>query len=165
MGRPVPCVGLGTLDALEIIPEGEQEPRMLRFRGEWLAWDPTKRRFLIGKPGAVRKAALPKQILTMHRRFHESAPQSVRVAKAPDPVGKLRQVALVKALTYRVPRSVRSPGKNPYTWHHAFGDTGHKGGDTYPRRVMPALMMDTKGNIFIHRRPGNIFRVDTWLRG
>jgi hypothetical protein len=32
-------------------------------------------------------------------------------------------------------------------------------------RVMPALMMDARGHIFIHRRPGNIFRVDTWLRG
>lgn len=84
---------------------------------------------------------------------------------APSPTGVLAKVGLVKSLTYEVPTRIRSPEKNRYRWHHAFGDTGHKGGDTYPERVMPALLRDARGNLFIKRRPGNIFTVDTWLRG
>jgi len=30
---------------------------------------------------------------------------------------------------------------------------------------MPALVRDSRGNLFIKRRKGNIFTVDTWLRG
>ena len=71
----------------------------------------------------------------------------------------------MKALVYTVPRKINSPEKNPYQWHHAFGDTGHKGGDHYPERVMPALMKDQKGNLFFKRRPGNIYKVDQWIRG
>jgi hypothetical protein len=68
-------------------------------------------------------------------------------------------------LVYEVPQTVRSPGKNPYQWHHAFGDTGHKGGKAYSTAVMPWLARDSKGNLFFVRRQGNIFNVDSWLRG
>ena len=37
--------------------------------------------------------------------------------------------------------------------------------DAYTPKVMPALCQDSKGNLFIKRRKGNIFTVDTWLRG
>lgn len=83
----------------------------------------------------------------------------------PDRGPTVKNVGLLKSLVYYVPSKIRSPGKNKYLWHHAFGDTGHKGGDSYPIKVMPMLQRDSAGNLFIKRRPGNIFRVDNWLRG
>lgn len=157
-------VGLGTLESLEVLSGGRV--RKMGMRGRWLGWDTGKRRFAICR--VVSSAAgrrLGASTVKAHRRFHNEAPTSAVVADVPDPVGRLTQVGLVKALTYVVPRRINSPEKNPYRWHHAFGDTGHKGGNAYPERVMPALMRDARGNLFIKRRPGNIFRVDTWLRG
>jgi hypothetical protein len=157
-------VGLGTLESLEVLSGGRV--RKLGMRGRWLGWDTGNRRFAICR--VVSNAGgrkLPTSVVKAHRRFHSEAPKTAVVADVPDPIGRLQQVGLVKALTYIVPRRINSPEKNPYRWHHAFGDTGHKGGNSYPERVMPALMRDARGNLFIKRRPGNIFRVDTWLRG
>lgn len=161
-------VGLGTLESLEVLDPRTGRTRTQRFGGgrKWLGWDTGKRRFAICR--VVREAGaaqLGAAVEKAHRRFHTEAPRAAVVADVPTPSGRLTQIGLVRALTYIVPRRVLSPEKNPYRWHHAFGDTGHKGGASYPQRVMPALMRDAKGNLFIKRRPGNIFTVDTWLRG
>ncbi len=158
-------VGLGTLESLEVIQPGSTRVDVLRARNCWLGWDPTHRRFAFCRVVGKTTKTLSPRVRKAHRRFHTEAPSSTVVADVPAPAGRLRQVGLVKALTYIVPRRVNSPEKNPYRWHHAFGDTGHKGRGDYPERVMPALMRDAKGELFIKRRPGNIFNIDTWVRG
>ncbi len=133
-------------------------------KNRWLAWD--GRNLHICTVKGTTKASLPSAITAKHRKFHGQDPKGQPfVGDCPTPVGRCTQVGLVKALVYTVPRKINSPEKNPYQWHHAFGDTGHEGGDSYPERVMPALMKDQKGNLFFKRRPGNIYKVDQWIRG
>jgi hypothetical protein len=159
-------LGIGRLLRLEIFDPKTGRTRSQRFNGKWLVWQPKGRRFGIGS--IVRQNAggkLPAVVAKAHRRFHSTAAQSTSLVDIPEPRGQLKQIGLVRALVYDVPRSLRSPEKNSYQWHHAFGDTGHKGGDHYSPRVMPALVRDSAGNLFIKRRPGNIFTVDSWLRG
>lgn len=173
-------LGVGRLLSLEVLDPKTGRTKTIRPSKRWLAWMPKKRAYCIvrvlGKPTGLGNFALVgtgqrtvaealKLITPAHARFHQAKPKTVVRVDVPTPKGKLQQVGLVKALVYDVPRTVRSPEKNPHHWHHAFGDTGHKGGDHYPLKVLPALMKDRAGNLFIRRRPGNIFTVDTWLRG
>lgn len=157
-------LGIGTLRELEVkLPNGST--KRILFGREWLAWDQRRKMFHICTPERRYHEALPANVQTAHRRFHRAKTSAALLADVPQPSGQLRYVGLVRALVYQVPQYVRSPGKNKYQWHHAFGDTGHAGGDSYPDRLMPALMVDQRDHFFIRRRPGNIFTVDTWLRG
>lgn len=133
-------------------------------KGKWLAWD--GKQFQICNVKGQVNAELPPNIVQRHKKFHAANPQGKPfLASMPDRGPTVKNVGLLKSLVYYVPSKIRSPGKNKYLWHHAFGDTGHKGGDSYPTSVMPMLQSDSAGNLFIKRRPGNIFRVDNWLRG
>lgn len=165
MAGPHALLGIGTLSELEVFNPATKRSTTMRLRNRWLAWDTKRRAFHICVPKSRKANPLPAGVLKAHRKFHSAASGAALMADVPNPIGTLKQVGLLKALVYHVPSQVRSPEKNTYAWHHAFGDTGHKGGATYPERVMPALMRDSKGNLFIKRRKGNIFRVDTWLRG
>lgn len=158
-------LGIGLLTSLEILDPKTGRTTTRIVRGKWLAWDTGRRAFHICTVKGRAGQGLPAGVAKAHRRFHAANPRATVAADVPASAGGEQQVGLVKALTYRVPQQVESPEKNPHLWHHAFGDTGHKGGDAYPQRVMPALVRDRAGNLFIRRRPGNIFRVDTWLRG
>jgi hypothetical protein len=159
-------LGIGTLNGLEIEVGGHT--RTIKTPGRWLAWEPKARKFHICKPVRRQPTAdgIDASVRKAHKKFHQEAPRKAMVVDAPAPRGRLRPLGLLKSLVYRVPsKMVISPEKNPYAWHHAFGDTGHKGGDKYPDRVKPQLCKDDAGNLFICRRKGNIFTVDTWLRG
>ncbi len=171
-------LGIGRLLSLEILDPKTGRTRKQTIRGKWLAWMPKKRAYCIVRvlgrhtgfasigtgQGTVANAL--KNIRAAHAKFHQAPPKNVVKVDVPEARGALQHIGLVKALVYDVPRgSIRSPGKNPYHWHHAFGDVGHQGGGDYPTKVMPALVRDRAGNLFIKRRPGNIFTVDTWLRG
>jgi hypothetical protein len=158
-------VGLGQLTALEVLDPKTKRTVTKRMRGRWLAWDPRKRAFHLCTMASKAGGRLPASVERAHRKFHQAPSAKAVMANVPDSAGGEITVGLVKSLTYLVPPQINSPEKNPHHWHHAFGDTGHKGGDHYPERVMPALVRDRAGNLFIRRRPGNIFRVDTWLRG
>jgi hypothetical protein len=132
-------------------------------KGRWLAYD--GRNLHVCTVNGTTKAKLPAAVAARHRKFHGMEPKGEPFCgDCPSPQGKLTQLGLLKALVYTVPKKIKSPEKNPYHWHHAFGDTGHAGGE-YPESVMPSLMQDTRGNIFIKRRKGNIFKVDDWIRG
>lgn len=158
-------LGIGLLTSLEILNPATGKATTQNVRGKWLAWDPSRKAFHICTVKGRAGRGLPATVVKAHKSFHSAAPRATVTADVPASAGGERQVGLVKALTYRVPAQVNSPEKNPHLWHHAFGDTGHKGGDDYPQKVMPALVRDRASNLFIRRRPGNIFRVDTWLRG
>ena len=164
---PASVVGLGRLEQLEILDPATHRTHTLRLTGRWLVWHPGRKAFYLTRGRiAAAQARIPAPIARAHQRFHRAAPASVQAVQvAARPHGRAVQLGLVKSLVYVVPRQVRSPGKNQYRWHHAFGDTGHQGGSDYPLRVMPALVKDSRGDLFIKRRPGNIFTVDTWLRG
>jgi hypothetical protein len=150
---------LGKLIKLEL-----NDGRKLSLKNRWLAWD--GRNLHVCTITGTTKASLPSAITAKHRKFHGQNPKGEPfVAECPTKTGAAKLLGLVKALVYTVPRKINSPEKNPYQWHHAFGDTGHKGGDSYPEKVMPALLKDAKGNLFFKRRPGNIYKIDQWIRG
>jgi hypothetical protein len=158
-------LGIGRLLALHLVDPTTGRTTTRKTPGTWLGWDTTTRQFLLCKPKGRSRAPLPSRVVRAHRRFHAHDPASGgRLVEVPTPIGRRQQIALIKALDYFVPKQVISPDKNPFGWTHAFGDTGHKGG-TYTAKVMPALVRDSRGNLFIKRRKGNIFTVDTWLRG
>lgn len=171
-GRPsgrtrTALLGIGTLTEIEILNPRTKRVTKRRIHGRWLAWDTRKRTFVVCQV-VTPNAGGAKQVMTVakaHRKFHRAAPRTAALVNVPSRTHPLTSLGLLKALVYEVPRALRSPEKNRYRWHHAFGDTGHQGGEAYPERVMPALLRDRLGNLFIKRRPGNIFTVDTWLRG
>ena len=156
---------IGRLIKLELVEPDSDRVATLRFRDKWLASN--GRDLYICTVRGVRHGhvRLPGGVLAKHRKFHGAPPKGRPfLGDNPTKTGTTKTLGLVKALVYTVPRVIDSPGKNPYVWHHAFGDTGHEGKE-YPKRVMPALLKDAKGNLFFKRRPGNIYRVDQWLRG
>ncbi len=158
-------LGVGRLTSLELLNPSTGKVTTRMIRGKWLAWRPKARAFVICN--VVRKNPMSKlspAIQRAHRKFHLAASSRAKVIDAPTPSGALRDVGLIKALTYDVPNEIISPSKNKAHWHHAFGDTGHKGGK-YTPKVMPMLCVDRKRQLFICRRKGNIFTVDSWLRG
>jgi len=160
--RALLCVG--QLRDLEIYDPKTESTKHIKPRNKWLAWD--GKQFHVCNVSGQANADLPKEVEKRHRKFHQANPQGKPfVGSMPDRSASVRDVGLLKSLVYYVPTKIRSPGKNKYLWHHAFGDTGHKGGDSYPIKVMPMLQKDSAGNLFIKRRPGNIFKVDQWLRG
>ncbi len=169
-------LGIGYLTSLEVLDAKTGRARTVKPRGKlWLGWLTSAKNYrvcTVAKNGQTKFSrehlvgtGMAPAVVRAHRRFHQAPPRGAITVDMPDPSGPLKQLGLLKALTYSVPKKVKSPDKNRYLWRHAFGDTGHKGGDTYPTKVMPALMQDAKGNLFIKRRPGNIFTVDSWLRG
>jgi hypothetical protein len=156
---------LGRLLNLEIIDPRTGRVVKRRCANKWLVTTSSGKDLLICTAGRSVSHRLSGDIVARHRKFHRSNPRGAMLGEHPDPVGPLRQVGLLKALTYSVPGGkIKSPEKNPYHWHHKFGDTGHRGGD-YPSRVYPAVYTDSRGNLYIKRRPGNIYKTTDWIRG
>ncbi len=154
---------IGKLVRLELVEPDTDKEANLRLKNKWLAWD--GRNLHICTVTGTTAAKLPAGLRAKHAKFHNAQPKGQPfTAECPTPKGGTKMLGLIKALVYVVPRKINSPEKNPYNWHHAFGDTGHEGGD-YPKKVMPALVKDVAGNLFFKRRKGNIYSVDQWLRG
>jgi hypothetical protein len=84
-------------------------------------------------------------------------------------VKPLRQLGLIRSLTYSIPPNLRSPEKKGFNWVHAFGDHGESGHGPltrekkYPDHLKPMAMIDRKGNLFIVRRPKNKYHVTKWI--
>jgi len=160
--RALLCIG--QLRDLEIYDPKTNTSKHIKTNGKWLAWD--GRQFHVCNVKGQTNATLPKDVVQKHKKFHQANPIGKPfVGSMPTRSKSVKNVGLLKSVVYYVPTKIKSPGKNKYLWHHAFGDTGHKGGDNYPIKVMPMLQKDSAGNFFIKRRPGNIFKVDQWLRG
>lgn len=158
-------VTIGRLLNIEIYDPDTKKTSKRSFAGKWLCTSASGKDLLICKVTKLGSAKLNPAVAARHKRFHKQAPKGSWIGDCPDPQGVLKPIGLLKALTYSVPNgSIRSPEKNPYHWHHAFGDTGHRGG-SYPPKVFPQLLQDTKGNLFIKRRAGNIFKTTDWIRG
>jgi hypothetical protein len=156
---------IGRLLELEIYDPKTGRSQKQRPKGKWLASSADGRQLYICTVKGSSNAKATKAVAARHKKFHRAGLQGMWEADHPTKVAPTRQIGLLKSLTYSVPRSkIKSPGKNPYRWHHAFGDTGHKGGD-YPPKVFPAVIKDKRGNLFIRRRPGNIYRTTDWIRG
>lgn len=134
-----------------------------QVRGKYLATASGKDLIVVV---AKRKTNKPLSASTLkrHKKFHKTKPTEVWEGEHPDPVGKTRQIGLLKSLVYFVPRSFGSPEKKEINWDHAFGDTGHEG-KKYPPKYYPALMQDSKGHLYIKRRPGNIYKTTDWIVG
>jgi hypothetical protein len=160
--RALLCVG--QLRELEIYDPRTDSSQHIKPKNKWLAWD--GKQFHVCNVSGQANATLPPEIIKKHKKFHQANPRGKPfVGSMPTRNNSVRDVGLLKSVVYYVPTKIKSPGKNKYLWHHSFGDTGHKGRDNYPIKVMPMLQKDSAGNFFIKRRPGNIFKVDQWLRG
>lgn len=161
---------LGKLVNMEVFDPDTGKTKKLRLANKWVASDSGGRTLhfcTVKRKNSKRR--IPAATAKAHRKFHgKNGDDNAWEGDCPKPNGKLRQVGLVKAITYRVPEDIESPEKNPYHWHHAFGDTGHENGERrtdYPAKFYPALMRDARGNYFLKRRPGNIFKVTDWIIG
>jgi len=134
-----------------------------QMRGKYLATSNGKDLLIVVAKRKSNKR-LSAAALRRHKRFHKAKPSEVWEGEHPDPQGKLQQTGLLKSLIYYVPRSFGSPEKKEINWDHAFGDTGHEG-KKYPPKYYPALMKDARGNLYIKRRPGNIYKTTDWIVG
>lgn len=157
-------VTIGKVTQLEVLlPNGTK--KKINLKNRWLAWEPATKNLHIVQIKKIVNKTIPPNIKNIHKKFHRAVPKKTAfVAEAPSPKNA-KFIGLLKALVYEVPKNtIKSPTKNKYRWHHAFGDTGHKGGE-YPPKYMPALLKTPSGEYIIKRRKGNIYKVDTWIRG
>jgi hypothetical protein len=166
---------MGRLRALRVRANGRE--RTIRPSGSFLGWLPAGRKLVVVKKAKGQKvltnvrmpASTVGKIQGVHRKFHGVSPQKFNTYVWPDAVGKLTPVGLIVSLIYDIPPGLRSPGKVRYQWNHEFGDHGERGHGrvsgqgNYPEKLMPLLVKDQKGNLFIKRRPGNKFYVTDWL--
>lgn len=158
---------LGALEELEVRRDGET--RKLKTKGAYLGWIPQGKDLCILRKTAKRGTKVSASIKKLHREFHDAAPQSCQQYEWPDVVGKLEPVGRIVALTYRIPKGLKSPQKDQYLWHHEFGDHGERGHGTargsgnYPEKYMPMLLIDEAGNLYIKRMKGNRYYVKKWL--
>jgi len=167
---------LGHLTAL-VLRRGNREFHVSpsRLRGWFVGWVPTASKdFVLVKAmrgRVVQPGPLSAKAISVFKQFHGHAPKRATVYDRPDPVGGLHEAALIKSLTYVVPEWIDSPEKRGAKWVHAFGDhgeSGHgpidtRGEKVYPTRLMPALLEDSVGNIYVKRRPGNRYDVTKWI--
>jgi hypothetical protein len=160
---------LGHLDDLVVCRNGKdsQVPKS-RMRGLFVAWMPGSRDLaLVRKKGPARGAVSP-TAASLFRQFHGSNPKAGSY-EWPDPVGGLREIGRLRSITYVVPETIKSPEKTGFRWVHAFGDHGESGHGlhtktkSYPERLMPALCEDSRGALFIRRKPGNKYYVSRWI--
>jgi hypothetical protein len=154
---------LGQLKSMTVVLPGGGT-RKHSYRNLWLCTrtgtDLVICRVTKKRSGKRLSAAVAKR----HRRFHGAEARGAMEGEMPAPSGRLSEVGLVKELIYYVPEQIKSPEKNKILWHHAFGDTGHTG-MRFPPKFYPRLMKDRKGNLFLRRRNGNIYRVTDWIVG
>jgi hypothetical protein len=166
---------LGHLVAL-VLRKGNREFHVSasKLRGWFVGWVPTASKdFVLVRAirGGARPGPLSAKAVKVFRQFHGHAPRQATVYDRPDPVGGLHEAALIKSLTYVVPEWIHSPEKRGVKWVHAFGDHGEEGHgpvDTrgekvYPTKLMPMLLEDRAGNIYVKRRPGNRYDVTKWI--
>jgi len=154
---PASMMQLGRVVDLEL-----DTGRKIRPRGQsLLAWGRRNLHLCIPHTG---RAALSPAVAAKHRRFHGANPNGGRLAECPDPIGGLRLVGLLRAVTYRA-AGIASPAKKRYAWRHVFGDRGHAGEENQPPARFPALMTDAKGRLFIRRRKGNTYYVGAYKDG
>lgn len=160
---------IGKLDDLVVEGSGGHG-RKVNTKGLHLAWIPSRNNFAIVKPSRAKPGQIDQSTRDVHAKFHAAAPSKAVAYNWPDQVGSLREVGLIRSLTYVVPTSVRSPTKHGCRWVHAFGDHGEEGHGpmrggvkVYPDTLKPMLLADEAGNLFVRRRPGNKYTVTDWI--
>ena len=157
-----------------IVGRTQKKVSQAQLKGWFVGWVPTASKDFVlvrATKGTIRPGPLSAKAVSVFKQFHNHAPQRATVYDRPDPVGGLEQVALIKSLTYVVPQWIPSPEKRGYKWVHAFGDhgeSGHgpidaRGEKVYPQHLMPALLEDARGSIYVKRRPGNRYDVTKWI--
>ena len=173
--KPIGRIGksgvvLGQLDELVVEQRGGvTRAGKKQLHGLFLAWMPASRNFAIVRRVKARAGAISAEAVRVHRQFHNTAPTSVATYHAPDRDGSVRDVGLLRSLTYVVPPSIRSPQKTGFKWVHLFGDHGESGHGAfqgekrYPDHLKPMLQMNDAGELFIKRRPGNRYDVTEWI--
>jgi hypothetical protein len=159
---------LGHLVSLEVRQGGRI--RKVSSRGAYLGYLPGSKTLCVLK-GKVRSAGkqVSGGILRLHKQFHNCPPAAANVYEWPDPRGEKRSVGRIVAVTYKIPKGMKSPKKGKYLWRHEFGDHGERGhgpagnSGNYPEKFMPLLQQDRAGNLYIKRVPGNKFYVTSWI--
>jgi hypothetical protein len=127
-----------------------------------LAWGNRKLHLCI--PAKGNPGSLSSNVRDMHRKFHGADPGRAIVADCPTPKGGTKTLGLIKAITYQA-TGINSPAKKRHNWRHLFGDTGHEGRESHPKSLMPAMVQDAAGNVFIRRRAGNKYTVGVYDDG
>jgi hypothetical protein len=140
-----------------------------KLAGLFLGWLPSKRDLVIVRKTTAKPGRVDSRVAALHRKFHDAPPRRAVSYELPDVVGPLREVGLIKSISYVVPENVASPSKRGANWVHAFGDHGEEGHGPvtrekkYPTSLMPSLVTDRRGNLFIKRRKGNKYKVTEWI--
>lgn len=161
---------LGALQELEVRIQGEGgKITKIKPKGRCIGWLQKGKHLCVLKKTGKRAGKLSSSTISAHKRFHNANPSKAEVYEWPDVEGKLQPVGRIVSLTYRIPPGLKSPEKNKYLWKHEFGDHGERGHGTvrgsgnYPESLMPMLLIDEKGDLYIKRMPGNKYYVTDWL--
>lgn len=161
-------VYLGKLD--DMVVEVRGVAKHMKPGSLHVAWVPSKRDLALVVKSSAKPGTVDAATRVTHQKFHASPMTKAVAYDWPTPVGRLTQIGLIRSLTYVVPQNVKSPTKHGYKWVHAFGDHGESGhgpmrnGEkVYPDSLKPALCKDTRGKLFVCRRPGNKYKVTDWI--
>lgn len=140
-----------------------------RLKGLFLAWMPGDKALAVVRKKNARPGTVSAAARRIHRMFHDAAPQKATAFDRPRKDGTAKKVGLIRSLTYTIPRGLHSPVKSKAIWIHKFGDHGEEGHGTvrgekeYSDALKPYLLENSKGELFIQRRPGNKYDVTQWI--
>jgi hypothetical protein len=161
---------LGILSELVVDVKGKTlEANSARLKGLFLAWMPGDNALAIVRKTNGRPGRLSAQAMKIHREFHDVPPQRATAFDRPRRDSSCKKVGLIRSLTYRIPAGLKSPQKSQAIWVHKFGDHGEeghgplRGEKQYSDSLKPYLLENSKGDLFIQRRPGNKYDVTKWI--
>ncbi len=158
-------VGIGELVSIDWCPIGGGIVSRTKAPGKkWLAWygDSNQGDLIIAS--MVRRRTGVRVADGRHTKFHAAPVQELAEIEWDEPNRKtLTPVGLCCAVRYRIPEGMPS-NKSGNDWQHDFGEKV-PGVMRHADRYKPFLSRDSHGGLFIVRRAGNDYRLDTWLRG
>ncbi len=157
-------IGLGKADELRMILNGAKSTNSLTFPGFFWAWDgsPTDGFIRLVKAEGPDDLALSYSSDVIHTKFHGKSPTSSMQVYA-EPLKKPRAIGLATAIAYDARRF--SSSKADAIYRHFFGAVTEDDKPPFASALLPAVVVDAKGQVALVRRPGNTFTLEDWIVG
>ncbi len=157
-------IGLGKADELRLIMHGETATRSLTFPGFFWAWDgsPTDGFIRLVKAAGPDDLPISYDSAAVHTKFHGKAPTSSMQVYA-ETLKKPRAIGLATAIAYDARRY--SATKSDAIYRHFFGAVTEDDKPPFSHKLLPAVVVDAKGQVALVRRPGNKFALEDWIVG
>ncbi len=157
-------IGLGKADELRMIHQSGRGSHLLTFPGFFWAWDGSPTTGFIRLVKIADSDASPASIASvdLHEQFHGREPSSTVHVWA-EPLKNPRTIGYATAIAYDARKFSSTKGDAIY--RHFFGAVTEDDKPPFRNSLLPAVVVDAKGQVALIRRPGNTFTLEDWIVG